>query len=136
MLKKMMRSSLMLLSLIVLAGCSMSASEKTSLERSLKQNVDGFVSGSVQNHLDNVLELTDGSFSSPDSLKDHLTKSWPERSTVTGGEIASMSWVGEGTAKVKVNWAFQTGNVMSYTSETFVWILKGGSWKYQGRALR
>ncbi len=114
----------------------MSADEKAALERSLKENVDGFITGSVQNHWDTVLQLTDGSFEGSDGLKENLTKSWPENSTVTGGEIVSMSWQGEKTAKVKINWAFQTGSAMSYTSETFVWVLKGGDWKYQGRALR
>ena len=114
----------------------MSAAEKDSLEKSLKQNVDDFITGSVQNHWDTVLRLTDGGFDGADSLRENLAKSWPERSTLTGGEVVTMAWLGDRTAKVKVNWAFQTGSVMSYTSETFVWVLKGGTWKYQGLALR
>jgi hypothetical protein len=113
----------------------MSATEKASLERSLKTNVDGFIAGAALDHWDAIYPLTVG-FDSSDVLREELRKSWPQKFALTGGEVASMSWVGSKTAKVKVVWAFRTDKVMSYSGETFVWILKGTAWKCQGRAIR
>lgn len=120
---------------VSVAGCGMSTKEKAALERTLKDNVDGFIVGAAQDHWDTIYQLTAG-FDSPDVLREELKKSWPPQSSLTGGDIASMSWIGNKTAKVKVVWAFRTDKVMSYSGETFVWTLKGGAWKCQGRALR
>ncbi len=135
-MKRTIQGFVLLFCLALFSGCSLSPDDKVTLEQSLKQNVDTFINGAVQVRWDDAFRLTDGNFSSSDNLREQLTKSWPQDGVVTGGEIASMAWVNDKTAKVKVNWAFQTGSVASFSSETFVWVLKGGSWKYLGRTLR
>lgn len=122
--------------LFLTIGCSLSPEEKVGREQSLKQSVDSFTDSVVQGRWDEAFKLSDGSFDNQEKLKSHLMKPWVQDSTLTGGQIASMAWVSDGIAKVKLNWSFQTGSVESYSSETFIWIWKGNSWRYSGRSLR
>jgi hypothetical protein len=125
-----------LMGLVLLTGCSLSPEEKVAREQALKQTVESFSDSVVQAKWDEAFKLNDGSFENTDKLKNHLMKPWVQDSTLTGGQIASMSWVSDTIAKVKLNWTFQTGSVESYSSETFVWVWKGNGWKYRGRSLR
>lgn len=127
---------LTLVFLVGICGCSMTPEEKVSREQVLKQTVDQFTSLAVQGNFNDIYRMTDGAFDSSDSLRSALVKSWVQDGTLTGGQIASMSWVNDNTAKVKLNWVFQAMSVQSYSSETFIWGWKGGTWKLKGRALR
>ncbi len=134
-----MRSLLWALLFIVsalAAGCSLSPEEKVAREQALKQSVDSFSDSVVQGRWDEAFKLSDGSFENQEKLKSHLMKPWVQDSTLTGGQIASMAWVSDSIAKVKLNWSFQTGSVESYSSETFIWVWKGSNWRYSGRSLR
>jgi hypothetical protein len=117
-------------------GCALTPEQKSDLEKTLKAEVDSFIENSVQGKWDAVYALTTKNLGSAGKLKDNLKKTFPDDGVLTGGEIASMAWEDDKTAKVKINWAFRQGNVSGFSSETFVWILKGDSWKYEGRALR
>jgi len=120
----------------VMSGCALTQDQKDDLAKTLKQEVDSFIDNTVQSHWDNVYSMTTGSLGSSEKLKENLQKSLPDGSLLTGGDIASMAWEDDKTAKVKINWAFRQGNVTGFSSETFVWILKGSTWQYLGRALR
>ncbi len=122
--------------LMGLFGCSLSPEEKVAREQALKQTVDSFSDSVVQQRWDEVFKLTDGSFENVDKMKNHLVQPWVQDSTLTSGQIASMAWISDTIAKVKLNWTFQTGSVESFSSETFVWVWKGNNWKYRGRSLR
>jgi hypothetical protein len=122
--------------LIAAVGCSLSMEDKIAREQVLKQNVDSFVNSVVQGNWNDVIVQSVGDFDSVDSLKKHLMKSWVQDATLIGGQIASLAWVNDSTAKVKLNWSFQSGSVQSFSSETFIWVWKSGTWKYQGRSLR
>ena len=124
------------LSALAFSGCSLSPEEKVGREQALKQTVDSFSEAIVQTHWDEAFKLSDGSFESSDKLKSQITKSWVQDSTLTNGQIASMAWVTDSIAKVKLTWTFQVGSVESYSNETFVWIWQGSGWKYRGRSLR
>jgi hypothetical protein len=119
-----------------MSGCALSPDDKVTREQLLKQQAQNFVSLAVQGDWDNLFKLTDGSFEGVDRFKVHLTQPWDASSTLTGGSIASMSWVSDSATKVKINWVFQEGSVMSYSSETFAWVWKDDTWKYKGRVLR
>ena len=127
---------ILLWSALGFAGCSLSPEEKVGREQALKQTVDSFSDAVVQAHWDEAFKLSDGSFESSDKLKSLIMKSWVPDSTLTNGQIASMSWVTDTIAKVKLTWTFQVGSVESYSSETFVWAWTGSAWKYKGRSLR
>ncbi len=114
----------------------MTPDEKVSREQALKQAVDNFTASAVQGNFTDMYRMTDGNYDNADSLKSALTKSWVQDATLTGGQIASMAWVNDSTAKVKLNWVFQALSVQSHSSETFIWGWKGGVWKLKGRALR
>jgi hypothetical protein len=130
-------SGILLLSVaVLLGGCSLSPDEKVSREQALKQTVDSFVADVVQANWNEAYRLCDGSFPNADFLKTQITQSWVNDATLTSGDIASMAWVTDETAKVKLTWTFQLGSVQSYSNETFVWSWKGNGWKYKGRALR
>ena len=134
-----MRSLLWILLLAVSAlsaGCSLSPEEKVAREQALKQSVDSFSDSVVQGRWDEAFKLSDGNFENQEKLKGHLMRSWVQDSTLTGGQIASMAWISDSIAKVKLNWSFQTGSVESYSSETFIWVWKGNNWRYSGRSLR
>ncbi len=136
-MKRLIVLSFLLASTLWVGGCALTQDEKSNLEKVLKQQVDSFVENSVQGKWDAVYALTTGSLGNADKLKANLKKSLPDNSVLTGGDIASMAWEDDKTAKVKINWAFrQANNAAGFSSETFVWVLKGGTWKYQGRALR
>ena len=124
------------LSLLAISGCSLSPQEKVAREQALQQTVQSFVSAVVQGNWQQAYALTDGSLGSWDQLKNQLSKTWVQDSTLINGDITSLLWVNESTSKVKLNWSFQTGSVQGYSSETFVWVWKGDAWKYKGRALR
>jgi hypothetical protein len=119
-----------------LNGCSLAPDQKVAREQLLKQAIESFENSVVQGNWTDVFGQSDGSFDNADKLKTHLMKTWVQDATLTGGDIASMAWVNDTAAKVKINWAFQSGSVQSFSSETFVWIWKGGGWKYAGRAVR
>jgi hypothetical protein len=117
-------------------GCSLSPQDKLDREQVLKQQAENFVSSAVQGDWEGLFRMTDGSFDNVDKFKAHLTQPWDTSATLTGGSIASMSWVDESTTKVKINWNFQEGSIASYSSETFAWVWKDDTWKYKGRVLR
>ena len=135
-MKRWTRGFVALISLVLLTGCSLSPEEKVTREQALKQAMDSFSDSVVQQRWDEAFKLSDGSFENVDKMKSHLMKPWVQDSTLTGGQIASMAWISDTIAKVKLNWTFQTGSVESFSSETFVWVWKGNSWKYRGRSLR
>lgn len=122
--------------LVLLAGCSMSPEERVERERALKASVEAFSMNAVQGRWDDIYKVTIGGFKDSNDLKEHLTKPWDQSTTLADGMVASMAWMDDGLAKVKVNWLFQSGSVQSFSSETFVWIWKGGKWRYAGRTLR
>ena len=119
-----------------LAGCSLSPDEKVSREQALKQQVQAFVNLAVQKDWDGLFRLTDGSFGSADELENYMTQPWDSTAVLTGGNITSLAWVTDSTTKVKVNWVFQDGAILSYASGTFVWVWQDGNWKLRGRTLR
>jgi hypothetical protein len=121
---------------LMTGGCALTQDQKDQLAQTLKQEVDSFIDNTVQSHWDNVYAMTTGSLGSSEKLKENLQKSLPDGSSLTGGDIASMAWEDDKTAKVKINWAFRQGNLTGFSSETFVWVLKGSTWQYLGRALR
>src|ERR1700677_1487931 len=135
-MKKALLLGFLLSCVFGVSGCSLTPEQKNELAKTLKQEVDSFIDNSVQSHWDAVYALTTGSLGSPDKLKENLQKSLPDGSVLTDGDIVSMAWEDDKTAKVKINWAYQQGTVAGFSSETFVWILKGSTWQYLGRALR
>ena len=124
------------LTVLMLAGCSLSPEEKVGREQALKQSIDSFSQSVVQGKWDDVFRMSDGGFENSDKLKKLLMKTWVQDATLTGGEIASMAWVSDTLAKVKLTWTFQLGSVETFSSETFVWGWNGSAWKYKGRSLR
>ncbi len=135
-MKTVMRLGMLMLGLAVIAGCAISPEEKMAREQALKQAVESFVSSAVQGDWNGLYQMTDGSFGTPDRLKTQLTQTWVQNAVLTGADVASMAWVNDQTAKVKLNWAFQSQGVISFSSETFVWVWKAKGWKYGGRAIR
>ncbi len=127
---------ILFISLVWLGGCVLTTDQRADLEKSLKQQADSFVDDAVQGHWDKAYALTNGTFPNADKLRENLSKSLPDNGSLTGGDIVSMAWEDDKTAKVKINWVFRQGSSLGYSSETFVWVLKGATWKYQGRALR
>lgn len=125
-----------LMTALFLSGCSLSPEEKMGREQSLKQTMESFVDSTVQSRWDEVFKMTDGSFDTQDKVKGQITKPWSQDATLTGGAIASLAWVTDKVAKVKLTWTFQSGSVQSFSSDTFVWVWKGNGWKYKGRTLR
>lgn len=135
-MKKIINGCLLTLGLVLLAGCSLSPEQKVAREQALKQTTEAFENSIVQANWNDVYKMSDGGFESADKLKSSLIKTWVQDATLTGGVIASMAWITDNIAKVKVNWAFQSGSVQSFSSETFIWGWDGNNWKYKGRALR
>jgi hypothetical protein len=135
-MKKIILLGLLLMGVVCINGCALTADQKSSLEKVLKSNVDGFVNDAVQGNWEAVFAITTGKLQTAEKLKENLKKSLPDNSALTGGEVASMAWEDDKTAKVKINWAFRSGSTSGFSSETFVWVLKGGNWKYEGRAIR
>jgi hypothetical protein len=135
-MKRLVGGILLLSAVVLLGGCSLSPDEKVSREQALKQTVDSFVADVVQANWNDAYRISDGSFPNADRLKTQITQSWVNDATLTSGDIASMAWVTDETAKVKLTWTFQLGSVQSFSNETFVWGWKGNGWKYRGRALR
>ena len=135
-MKRLVGGILLLSAAVLLGGCSLSPDEKVSREQALKQTVDSFVADVVQANWNDAYRISDGSFPNADRLKTQITQSWVNDATLTSGDIASMAWVTDETAKVKLTWTFQLGSVQSFSNETFVWGWKGNGWKYRGRALR
>ncbi|HJT23399.1 MAG TPA: hypothetical protein VJ873_02405 [bacterium] len=125
----------MLGGLAFLAGCSLSPDEKVAREQALQQAVLSFSADVVQGSWPQAYALTDGTLGSSDQLKSQLMKSWVQDATLTNGDITSLAWVTDSTAKVKLTWSFQAGSVQSFSNETFIWVWKGNGWKYKGRAL-
>jgi hypothetical protein len=122
--------------LVFLTGCSLSPEDKVAREQALQQAVLSFTGDVVQANWPQAYALTDGSLGSSDQLKNQLMKSWVQDATLTNGDITSLAWVNDHTAKVKLTWSFQAGSVESFSNETFIWIWAGNGWKYKGRALR
>lgn len=120
----------------LMTGCSLSPDERVTRERVLQQTVLSFITDVVQTNWAEAYRLTDGSLGSPEQLKSQLMKSWVQDATLTNGDITSMAWMNNGTAKVKLTWSFQAGSVESFDNETFIWAWMGNAWKYKGRALR
>jgi hypothetical protein len=135
-MKRTVLLGFLMLSLLWTGGCALTPDQKEELAKTLKQEVDSFIDNSVQSHWDAVYALTTGSLGSSDKLKENLQKSLPDSSVLTGGDIVSMAWEDDKTAKVKITWDYRQGNTTGFSSETFVWIRKGDNWQYLGRALR
>lgn len=135
-MQKMALKIALVFGLAFLGGCSLSPEDKVAREQALQQAVLSFASDVVQGSWPQAYALTDGSLGSADQLKNQLMKSWVRDATLTNGDITSLAWVTDSTAKVKLTWSFQAGSVQSFSNETFVWIWKGNGWKYKGRALR
>jgi hypothetical protein len=135
-MKKAVFGLTLLLSAFFSAGCALSPEDKVAREQALKQTVETFTESVVQSKWNDIYAMSDGSFDGAEKLKTHLTQTWVSDATLTTGQIASMAWINDGLAKVKLNWTFQSGSVQSFSSETFSWIWKGNGWKYQGRVLR
>ncbi len=125
------------LGLIWLGGCALTPEQRSNLEKVLKQEVDSFTDDAVQGHWDQAYAMVNnGAFQNVDQFKANLAKSQPDGSSLISGEVVSMAWEDDKTAKVKINWQFRQGNTTGFSSETYVWVLKSAVWKYQGRALR
>jgi hypothetical protein len=135
-MKKIFLLGFLAIFVLTMGGCALTQDQKDQLAQTLKQEVYSFIDNSVQSHWDNVYAMTTGSLGSSEKLRENLQKSLPDGCVLTGGDIASMAWEDDKTAKVKINWAFRQGNVSGFSSETFVWILKGSTWQYLGRAIR
>lgn len=121
---------------VLVAGCGVSAGEKTRREKTLKETCDLFIRHAVQDEWDDAFALSDAGFESADALQAHFKGLWVTDAVLTGGVISSMAWVSDDITKVKVNWSFQAGTVPSYSSETLAWEWKGEGWRYRGRVLR
>src|SRR5271157_3966226 len=102
--------------LLGMAGCSISPEEKMGREQALKLMTENFANLVVQGDWNGVYGMSAGTFDSADALKNALKKSWVEDATLTGGQIASMAWISNKIAKVKLNWTFQVGSVQSFSS--------------------
>jgi hypothetical protein len=124
------------LALALLTGCSLSNEQRAEREKILKNNINSFKDAVIQGNWDTIYSFSDGSSGNSSGFKDQLTQTWVPNAVLTGGETASLAWVDDGTAKVKLVWAFQAGGVGSFSAETFIWVWKDGAWKYHGRALR
>jgi len=135
-MKYLFQMSFLLVLCTLFMGCSLSSDEKEARVQVLKQSVENFIADAVQPNWEELFKLTDGSLENPEKLKNQIIKSWVPDATLTGGDIVSMAWVNDNTAKVKLTWSFQAGSVQSFSNETFVWSWKGNGWKYRGRALR
>ncbi len=122
--------------LVLLAGCSVTPAERSSRELALKSVSDAFIQRVVQEEWTAAFAQTDAGLPGPDELKELMRKAWVQDGVLTGGVISSMAWIGDDTAKVKINWSFQTGTVPSYSSETYAWQWKSGTWKLKGHVLR
>jgi hypothetical protein len=120
----------------VAAGCTLSPDEKTAREKSLKQNADRFIGSVISNDFTSAYNLSTKRLDSPKALEDHMKQPWTAGPVLMMGTVASMSWVNDKAAKVKVVWTFQQGSQQSYSAETLLWVWKGGDWKYDGRTLR
>jgi hypothetical protein len=127
---------LALAAIAAFAGCSLSPDEKVSRVQVLKDQAQNFANLAVQKDWDGLFKLTDGSFDSSDKFQAYMTQPWDTTAVLTGGNITSLAWVNDTTTKVKINWIFQEGSILSYSSETFVWVWKDDSWKLRGRTLR
>jgi hypothetical protein len=130
------RIGLVLLAVVLLAGCSLSPEEKVARERALQQSIKNFIDSSEQSNWEELYRMSAGKFKDSDKLKEHLMMARVPNATLTGGVIASMAWEDNKTAIVKINWSFQAQSVQSLTSETTIWVWKGKNWRYLGRALR
>jgi hypothetical protein len=127
---------LCLAAVIFLAGCALTPEEKGKREEVLKNSARTFIGAVISNDFNSVYKLTTGRFSSPQALEEHLKQPWSVGPTLMLGTVASMAWVNDSTAKVKVVWTFQQGTQQSYSAETLLWVWKDGAWKYDGRTLR
>ena len=128
--------SLLLVLAVFAAGCSISQDEKSAREKSLKQCADRFIGSVISNDFASAYNLTTKRLAGPKALEGHLRQPWIAGPTLVLGTVASMSWMGDSAAKVKIVWTFQQGTQQSYSPETTVWVWKSGDWKYEGRALR
>jgi hypothetical protein len=132
-----MRSlSILFIGTILLSGCSITPAERTAREQALKGSAETFIQSVVQDDWAAAYGLTEAGLQGAEELKDFLKKTWVQDGVLTAGVISSMAWIGDETAKVKINWSFQSGTVPSYSSETFAWRWKDRTWKCVGRVLR
>ena len=122
--------------LLVLAGCTLTTEEKTAREKSLKQSVDQFIGAVISNNFKAAYGLSTGRLGSAAELQKHLQQPWNSSVTLSSGTVASMAWVGDNAAKVKVVWTFLEGVQMSHSAETTIWVWQDGKWRYEGRTLR
>jgi hypothetical protein len=121
---------------LLAVGCSLSPEEKAKREELIKSTVGTFIGSVISGSYGEVYKLSTGRFESAAALEQHLKQPWAAGPSLLLGKVASMTWVDDSTAKVKVVWTFQQGNQQSYSAETLVWVWKGGGWKYEGRSLR
>lgn len=122
--------------LTLLTGCALSPAERANRAEVLKHRVRAFTDSTIQKDWDGLFKMTDGSFADSASFEAYMTQPWDAAAVLTGANITSLAWVNDSTTKVKINWIFQEGAILSYSSETFVWVWKDSTWKLMGRVLR
>lgn len=128
--------SCFLLTMVLLAGCSLSPEVKEKRQDMLKNDARNFIGAVIADDFPSVYKLTTKRWDSPKTLEQHIKQPWTAGPTLRLGTVASMAWVNDDTAKTKVVWTFQQGSQQSYSAETLLWVWKGGDWKYDGRTIR
>lgn len=124
------------LAMMLTVGCSLAPAEKAKRADLLKDRAKSFIGAVQAGNFEELQRLSTGRFPNAQAMEQHLKQPWAAGPTLTQGALAAMSWVTDTTAKVKIVWTFQQGAQQSYSAETFVWVWKGGEWKYDGRSLR
>jgi hypothetical protein len=126
----------LLLSLLIMTGCSLTTEERAVREKGLKQVADQFIGAVIAGDFRAAYGLSTGRLGSAAALEKHLKQPWNTSVTLSSGTVASMAWVGDNAAKVKVVWTFLDGVQQSHSAETTIWIWNDGKWRYEGRSLR
>ena len=126
----------LVLSLLFLTGCSLTPEERAVREKGLKQVADQFIGAVIASDYKAAYGLSTGGLGSSASLEKHLKQPWNSSVSLSSGTVASMAWVGDDAAKVKVVWTFLDGVQMSHSAETTIWTWHDGKWRYEGRTLR
>ncbi len=126
----------MMAAAVCVTACSLSPEQKEERIKQLKASTGGFIGAVISGNYADVQKYTTGRFDGAAALEQHLKQPWAVGPTLMLGTVASMAWVNDSTAKVKVVWTFQQGTQQSYSAETLLWVWKGGTWKYDGRTLR
>lgn len=129
-------TSILILTVLLAGGCAIPPQEKSAREQALKAAADQYIQRVLQDDWAGAFSMTEMGLAGAEELRDFARKSWVPDGVLTGGVISSMAWISDDTAKVKINWSFQTGTVPSFSSETFAWRFRNKGWKLAGRVLR